>query len=83
MEIPHSLQGHPLSGKQWMKMTDENSIDDSGFSTTAHSRCIACKRTDLKGVILILQQVDDFLIGTTGQATAERITQKIGEKVKF
>ena len=31
MEVLHSLQGHPLSGKQWMKMIDEMSIDDLGF----------------------------------------------------
>ena len=36
MGVLHSLSGHPLSGKQWMKMTNETSIDDLGFSTTTH-----------------------------------------------
>ena len=82
MEVLHSLQGHPLSGKQWMKMIDKIPINDISFSTTAHDRCIH-KRTDSEGTILILRQVDDFLIGTTDKSIAERITKRVGEQVKF
>ena len=32
---------------------------------------------------MILEQIDDFLIGATDQAIAERMTKQIGEKVKF
>ena len=70
MEVPHSLQGHPLSGKQQMEVTDKILINDLGFSMTTHDGC-TCKRTDWEGTISILQQVDDFPIGTTNQATAE------------
>ena len=61
MEVLHSLKGHPSSGKQWMKMVEKMLIDDLGFSATTHDQC-AHKRTDSDGTILILRQVDDFLI---------------------
>ena len=82
MEVLHSLQGHLLSGEQWMKMIEKISIDDSGFSITAHNWCIH-KRTDAEVAILISRQVDDILIGTTDKAIAERITERIGKRVKF
>ena len=83
MAVLHSLQGHPPSGKQWMEMMDEISIDDPGFSTIAQDRCV-CKRTNSEGTILILRQVlDDFSVGTTDQTVAQRITKWIGERVKF
>ena len=82
MKVSHSLQRHPLSGKLWMGMIDKILIDDLGFSTTAHDQCIH-KRTDPEGTILILRQVDDFLIGTTDESIAERITKRIGKRVKF
>ena len=82
MEVLHSLQGCPLSGKQWMKMIDKISIDDLGFSTNTHDGCIH-KRSDLEGTIFILRQADDFPIETTDQAVAKGITRRIGERVKF
>ena len=42
-----------------------------------------CKRTDSNGPVSILQQVDDFLIGTMDKSIAERITERIGERVEF
>ena len=48
MEVSLSLQGHPLSGKQWMKMMDKIPIDDQGFSTTMLNRCVH-KRTHSEG----------------------------------
>ena len=38
MEVLHSLQGCPLGDEQWMKMIDEISIDDLGFSATTHDQ---------------------------------------------
>ena len=40
MEVLHSLQGHPLSGKQWMKLIDDILLNKLGFKTTTHDRCI-------------------------------------------
>ena len=82
MEVLRSLQGHLLSGEQWMKMIDRISIDDSGFATTTCEQCM-CKRTDSEGTVPILRQADDFLIGTIDKAIAGRITERIGEGVKF
>ena len=59
MEVLHSLQEHPSSGKQWMKMIDKILIDDLGFSTTTHDQCV-CKRTDSEGTVTIPRQDDDF-----------------------
>ena len=58
MEVAHSLQGHALSGKQWMKMIDKILIDNPSFTATTHGRLI-CKRTDLEETISIPQQVED------------------------
>ena len=34
LPVEHSLQGHPESGSQWMKMIDNVLIDQLGFTTT-------------------------------------------------
>ena len=81
MEVLHSLQGHPLSGKQWMETTDETSIDDLEFSTTTHDGHV-CKRGNLEGTALTLRQVDDSPIGTTSESTVKRVTRRFGERVK-
>ena len=65
-----------------MKPTDEISIDDLGFQTTTHERCV-CKTTDSEGTILILRQVDDFPVGTTKKSIAKRRTKQFGKRVKF
>ena len=64
-----------------MKLVDET-LEDPGFQSTTHDRCIH-KRTNLEGTILVLRQVDDFLIGTEDEWTANRLTKRIGAKVKF
>ena len=81
-EVPRSIQEHPLSGEQWMKMTDKILFDCSGFSTTAHNQCI-CKSATSESTISILQQVDDFSIGITNKSAPERVAKQTGERVKF
>ena len=34
LPVLHSLQGHPESGKMWMKLIDQILIKDLGFTTT-------------------------------------------------
>ena len=36
LPILHSLQGHPASGRNWMKLMDDVSINTLGFTTTTH-----------------------------------------------
>ena len=61
MPVLHSLQGHPESGKMWMELIDQVLLKQMNFTTTAHDRCIY--RTVIKEkLVLLLQQVDDFLI---------------------
>ena len=41
LPIYHALQGHPESGKMWMKLIDNIIIiKQLGFHTTTHDRCI-------------------------------------------
>ena len=40
-------------------------------------------RINAEGTILVLRKVDDIPIYNTDQAAAERLTKRIGEKVKF
>ena len=40
MPVYHALQGHPESGKMWMKLIDNIIINQLGFHTTTHNRCI-------------------------------------------
>ena len=40
LPVKHALQGHPESGKQWMRMIDNILIAKMGFQTTTHDRCI-------------------------------------------
>ena len=52
------------------------------FTTTAHDRCIY--RTVIKGkLVLLLRQVDDFLIACEDEQTARDITTEIGERIQF
>ena len=82
MEVLCSLQGHPSSGRQWMKTMDETSISGLGFSAITDDRCI-CKQTTSEGTILTSRQVDDFPIGAVDEATAGRIAKLTGKRVKF
>ena len=72
LPVLHSLQGHPESGKMWMKLIDRILIKDLGFATTAKDRCIYNKK--IKGrIILLLRQVDDFCCGCTVEQDAKNI----------
>ena len=48
LHIYHALQGHPESGKMWMKLIDNIIINELGFHTTTHDRCIYRRVQDRK-----------------------------------
>ena len=82
LPVQHALQGHPESGKMWMKLIDRNLIREFGFSTTTHDRCIYRRIVD-GSVQIILRQVDDFLIGCADEKTAKTLGNNIGLKIWF
>ena len=82
LPVLHSLQGHPESGKMWMKLIDRILIKDLGFKTTTKDRCIYIKKIDGR-VILLLRQVDDFCCGCTNEQDAKNIYNLIGTKIQF
>ena len=46
LPVHHALQGHPESGKMWMKMIDNILINQLRFRTTTHDRCIYIRERD-------------------------------------
>ena len=83
MDVLHSLQGHPLGGKQWMKMIDNIPLDKLGFTTATHDRCTHKKVAKQGETVFSSRQVDDILTAAKNQTTAESITKRTGEHVGF
>jgi hypothetical protein len=65
----------------WMRMIDRIPIEEVGFTTTTHDRCIYTKQID--GKTIILWQVDDFMLGCTDESIARNIYNIIGTKIRF
>lgn len=82
LPITHSLQGHPTSGRNWMHLIDKILIDEMGFKTTTHNRCIQV-RGEGDNLALLLRQVDDMLMGTDGIEMAKEMSDKTGKHTKF
>jgi hypothetical protein len=66
----------------WMRMIDRILIEDLGFTTTTHDQCIYTKKVDGK-TILMLRQVDDFMLGCIDESIARNIYGIIGTKIGF
>ena len=69
LPVHHALQGHPESGKMWMKMIDDILINQLGFRTTTHDYCIYIRERDGQ-VQLLLRQIDNFCTGMTSEKAA-------------
>ena len=82
LPVCHALQGHPESGKMWMKMIDEILITQLGFRTTTHDRCIYIRERDGE-VQLLLRQIDNFCTGMTSEKAARDLFNDIGIKIQF
>ena len=80
--VLNSLQGHPESGKMWMKLIDRILIKELGFATTTKDCCIYIKKIDER-IILLLRQVDDFCCACTDEQDAKNIYNLIGTKIQF
>jgi hypothetical protein len=61
--ILKNLQGHPEGPRLWHKHIHRIMLNDLGFSACTHEHCLYYKRdTNGKNLILVLRQVDDFII---------------------
>ena len=59
--VKHVLQGHPKSGKMWMKMIDNILINQLGFRTTTHDCCIYIREQDNEDQLL-LPPIDNLFV---------------------
>jgi len=82
LPIKHCLQGAPTSGKHWMHYIDNILINELGFTTTTHDRCVYHKVIDGEPIYL-LRQIDDFMIATRNEQLVKDISHSIGVKVSF
>ena len=81
LPVQHTLQGHPKLGRLWEEHINKILSDTFlNFKSTTHDKCIY--QTTFEGHrVLILQQVDDFLILCKLESVATRIYNYIGKKL--
>ena len=72
-----NLQGHPEGPCLWDKHVSKLVCDKLGFQPTTHEPYLSYQHDPDNGLILILQQVDDFLIAAKTLQTCERIREDI------
>jgi hypothetical protein len=75
--ILKNLQGHPEGPRLWDNHIRGIMVKNLGFKTTTHEQCFYYKRTLTDGLILILRQVDDFIIAAKSMTTCQAIRQEI------
>ena len=63
-------------------MIDDILINQLGFRTTTHDRCIYIRERDGQ-VQLLLRQIDDFCTGMTNEKAARDLFNDIGIKIQF
>ena len=83
LPVQHALQGHPESGRLWEEHINKILSDPKlNFKATTHDKCIY--QSVYKGVkLLMLQQVDDFLIASPNETLANEIYSIIGKKLQL
>ena len=69
--ILKNIQGHPEGPLLWHKHIHGIMLNDLGFSACTHEHCLYYKRDkDGNNLILVLRQVDDFIISANLLTTA-------------
>ena len=63
-------------------MIDNIFINQLGFRTTTHDRCIYIRERDGQ-VQLLLRQIDDFCSGMTSEKATRDLFNNIGVKIQF
>jgi hypothetical protein len=79
--ILRNLQGHPEAPRLWHKHIDGILIAKMGFTHTTHEPCLYYKHHATLGLILLLQQVDDFIIGAKTMELCLDIKQQIQDSM--
>ena len=65
-----------------MKLIDNIIINQLGFHITTHNRCIY-RRVQDGETQLLLQQVDDFIVGCKNKQSTWNLFNDIGKKIQF
>jgi hypothetical protein len=76
-----NLQGHPEAPQLWHKHINSIPANDLGFDHTTHEPCLYFKHHPEHGLILILQQVNNFLISAKTSQIADKVCQQIQSKM--
>jgi hypothetical protein len=79
--ILRNLQGHPEAPRLWHKHINGILVNELGFDHTTHEPCLYFKHHPEHGLILILRQVDDFLISAKTRQIADEVRQQIQSKM--
>jgi hypothetical protein len=79
LPVKHALQGHPEAPRLWEKHIVKI-LDELGFKSTTHEKCIYQKTIDGEKV-LFLRQVDDFAVACRQPAIAKEIIRKVGNRL--
>ena len=74
--IKKNLQGHPEGPRLWNKYID-NILNDLKFQRTTHEGCLYYQHHAKHGLILILRQVDDFIIAAKDEDIARNVRNDI------
>jgi hypothetical protein len=77
--ILKNLQGHPKGPRLWDNHICGIICHNLGFAMTTYEQCFLFyyKRTKTDGLILILRQVDDFIIAAKAMTTCTAIQKEI------
>jgi hypothetical protein len=74
--ILRNLQGHPKAPRLWHKHINGILVNELGFDHTTHKPCLYFKHHPEHGLILILCQVDNFLISAKTRQIADEVRQQ-------
>lgn len=75
--ILKNLQGHPEGPRLWNKHVDNLLRNKLGFTPTTHEPCLYFRRNAQGQLILLLRQVDDFLIAGPTHADCEAVRTEL------
>jgi hypothetical protein len=77
LPVLKNLQGHPEAPRLWHLHIQAILLNTMGFDHTTHEPCLYWRTHPTHGLVLILRQVDDFIIGAATAAIALDYKQEI------
>ena len=75
--ILKNLHGRPKGPQLWDNHIQGIVCKNLGFAATTHKQCFYFKQTLTDGLILIVRQVDDFIIAAKTMTTCQNIRKEI------